>query len=252
MRKYLTWISLSFVLTALIIGCSESTDSSGTGKLNILLTDAPASFNSVNVVFREISAHIDSDWVQILNEPEDIDLLQYSNGETFLLASEDIDPGHYTQIRLIIDSAYVTIGDTSEELTVPSSAKTGLKYGPQFSIEEGSTYTLVIDFNADKSVVKNGQGYALKPHIRVIAQALSGSISGTVLNPSANPVATAVKESDTYSTSVDTSTGDFVLAFLPEGTYSVAIEDTNGLSFSNDNVTITPGQDNDLGNLTLE
>lgn len=252
MKKYLTWISLLFVLTAIIIGCTKSTDSTGTGKLNIFLTDAPANYSSVNVVFSEISAHIDSDWVQILHEPEDIDLLQYSNGETFLLASEEIDAGHYTQIRLIIDSAYVTIDGNKEVMKVPSGAKTGLKFGPQFTIEEGSTYTLVIDFNADKSVVKNGQGYALKPHIRVIAKASSGSISGTVLNPSANPVATATKESDTFSTYVDTLTGNFMLAFLPEGTYTVAIEDTNGLSFSKNDVMVTPGQDNDLGNLTLE
>ena len=252
MKKYLTWISLLFVLTALIIGCTKSTDSTGTAKLNIFLTDAPANYSSINVVFSEVSAHIDSDWVQIMHEPEDIDLLQYSNGETFLLASAEIDPGHYTQIRLIIDSAYVTIDGNKEVLTVPSGAKTGLKFGPQFTIEEGSTYNLVIDFDASKSVVKNDQGYSLKPHIRVIAQALSGSISGTVLNPSANPVATATKESDTFSTFVDTLTGDFMLAFLQEGTYSVVIEDTNGLSFSTDDVVVTPGHDNGLGELTLE
>ena len=43
-----------------------------------------------------------------------------------------------------------------------------------------------------------------------------------------------------------------MLAFLQEGTYSVVIEDTNGLSFSTDDVVVTPGHDNDLGELTLE
>ena len=179
MRKYILKTSIFVLLVLFLSNCSTSTDSKN-GTLRILLTDAPANYESVNVIFSEISAHIDSAWVNVMVDPTNIDLLQYSNGETFLLASEEIDPGHYTQIRLKIDSAYVTIDGMTHELSVPSATKTGLKFGPQFTINEGSTYTLVIDFDANKSIKRNGQGYSLQPHIRIIAQATSGSISGTV------------------------------------------------------------------------
>jgi len=251
MRKYILNTSFSILIALFISNCSSSTDSKN-GTLRVLLTDAPASYESVNVIFSEISAHIDSAWVNVMVDPTNIDLLQYSNGETFLLASEDIDPGHYTQIRLKIDSAYVVKDGMMHELSVPSGAKTGLKFGPQFTINEGSTYTLVIDFDASKSVKRNGQGYTLHPHIRVIAQAGSGSISGTILNPTAMPVASAITGIDTVSTFVDVSNGDFMLPFLPEGAYTVTVEDTNGLAFSQNAVMVNAGQDNDLGDISLQ
>ena len=43
-----------------------------------------------------------------------------------------------------------------------------------------------------------------------------------------------------------------MLPFLPEGNYTVAVEDTNGLAFDQNAVMVTSGQDHDLGDLTLQ
>jgi len=251
MRRYLSGTLLLLGAVFMLYYCSSSTDSAN-GHLRVLLTDAPASYESVTVYFSEISAHIDSAWVNVMTEPAGVDLLQYSNGETFILASEDVTPGHYTQIRVKIDSAIVFEDGTRHELTVPSGAKTGLKFGPQFTINEGSTYTLVIDFDASKSVVKSGQNWKLQPHIRVIAEATSGSISGKVLNSADAPVATAMSTTDTATTFVDVTSGNFRLSYLPEGLYTVAIEDTNGLGFTLENIVVNAGHDNDIGDITLQ
>jgi len=251
MRKYILSAMLLLGAGFAFNYCSSSTDSE-TGHLKILLTDAPADYNSVMIYFSEISAHIDSGWVTVLTEPTAVDLLQYSNGETFLMASEDVAAGHYTQIRVKIDSAFVDVDGTEHPLTVPSGAKTGLKFGPQFTISEGSTYTLVLDFDATRSVIKSGKTYKLKPHIRIITEATSGSVSGTVLNPVDAPVATAFTETDTMTTFVDVSDGSFMLAYLPAGVYTVAIEDSNGLSWSQDDVPVSVGEDSDLGDITLQ
>ena len=252
MRRYvfsrLLLLSTMFMLSY----CSSSTDSNS-GRLKVLLTDAPASYNSVTVYFSEISAHLDSEWVNVLTEPMGVDLLQYSNGQTYLLASEEVAPGHYTQIRIKIDSAFADIDGTLHALTVPSGAKTGLKFGPQFTINEGSTYTLVLDFDANKSVVKSGQIYKLQPHIRIISQAVSGSVSGTVLNPADAPLAAAIQGEDTLTTSfVDVNSGNFMLAYLPEGLYTIAVKDSNGLVYKQDDVSVAVGQDNNLGDITLQ
>ncbi|NIV11174.1 MAG: DUF4382 domain-containing protein, partial [Aliifodinibius sp.] len=54
----------------------------------------------------------------------------------------------------------------------------------QFTITEGSTYELVVDFDVNRSIVITGPphnpGYKLKPHLRVMPLAVSGSISGTI------------------------------------------------------------------------
>lgn len=114
-----------------------------------------------------------------------------------------------------------------------------------------------MDFDVNKSIVTTGprhdpSGYQLKPHIRVVSKAVTGSIAGTVTNPQDAPIAYALQNADTVtSTAVDPLSGFFMLAFLPEGSYSVAIEDTTGKAFHQDNVIVTPGKNNNLGAITL-
>ncbi len=219
----------------LIWGCSQENTTSpeeNVGHLSIYLTDAPADYDSVIIHFTHISAHIDSDWVTIQGEPQTVDLLEWSNGKTLELGSADVPTGKYTQIRVIIDSAKIGVKGEVFPLEVPSGAKTGLKFGPQFTIESGSNYELVMDFDACRSIVtmgpkKNPNGYKLKPRIRIISRAMGGSISGLVTNPKDEPIAYAILGSDTVTSSiVDTTNGEFVLAFLPEAAYKVSVEDS--------------------------
>jgi hypothetical protein len=260
MKKYFYPVFLIMFFALIISNCSDDSSSSGNenmGTLSISLTDAPAAYDSVIIVFSEISAHIDSEWVHVKQEPVRINLLEWSNGETILLGSADVPAGKYTQIRIKIDSAFIGVNGQVYELIVPSGSKTGLKLGPQFTITEGSTYEMILDFDACRSVVVTGpkhnpNSYKLKPHIRVITQAVSGSISGTVLNPEKIPFAYAIVANDTITTTaVDTATGFFKLAFLDANNYTIVVEDTSGRNFSQDLVPVQTGQDNYLGDITL-
>jgi len=258
MRKgfYLTML---LVFSAYMLNfCSDSTSSKeNTGTLSISLTDAPAAYDSVIIVFSEISAHIDSEWVHVKQDPVRVNLLDWSNGETILLGSVDVPAGKYTQIRIKIDSAFIGVKGEIYALEVPSGSRTGLKLGPQFTINDGSTYSMILDFDACRSVVvmgskHNPNRYKLKPHIRVITEAMTGSVSGKVLNPEEMPFAFAINGGDTLtSTAVDTATGFFKLAFLPENTYTVIVEDTSAKHFSQDSVAVQNGSNNNLGDITL-
>ncbi|MEJ2055194.1 MAG: DUF4382 domain-containing protein, partial [Calditrichaceae bacterium] len=143
-------------------------------------------------------------------------------------------------------------------MKVPGGSKTGLKLGPQFTINEGLSYNVILDFDACRSVVLTGghhnlHGFQLKPHIRVLLKAQVGSISGTVLNPEYAPFAYALVDNDTItSTAVNKTSGYFKLAFLPENEYTVIVEDTTGRKFSRDLVPVTIGEDYELGEITLE
>lgn len=252
-------IVLLILTSTLFTNCTDSTNSDGNNaKLSVYLTDAGAPYDSVIIVFSEISAHIDSQWVHVKQEPIRVNLSDWSNGETLLLGSADVPAGKYTQIRLKIDSAFVGINGQVFPMTVPSGAKTGLKFGPQFSINEGSTYKLVFDFDSNRSVVVHGSkrhphSYSLKPHIRMMTYAVTGSISGTVLNHNALPAAHAIIGLDTLTTSiVDTTSGYFKLAFLPDSVYSVVVKDTSGRSYTAENIEVVAGQNNNLGELTLQ
>ena len=125
-------------------------------------------------------------------------------------------------------------------------------------LNANTVYKLVLDFDADKSVVIRGpkhnpHGYLLKPRIRMITRAVSGSISGIVSNPEHLPLARAFIGTDTITTSiVDTTTGFFRLAFLPDSTYSVVVTDTMDQSYSAESVKVSAGQNKNLGEITLQ
>jgi hypothetical protein len=245
----------------ILTGCetnSTGIESEQMGKLTIYLTDAPAAYDSVNITFSEVSAHIDSEWVVVQGEPITVDLLDWTNGKSMVLGSADVPAGKYTQIRIKIDDAEIGVNDQVYPLDVPSGAQTGLKLGPQFSIDAGSSYELIVDFDACRSIVtmgskKDPKGYKLKPRLRVMALAITGSISGTVSNPDSLPVAYAIQDGDTITSSiVSGDDGYFKLSFLPEGLYKVSVADTSDNSYNQDDIQVNVGSDNNLGNIILD
>lgn len=66
-------------------------------------------------------------------------------------------------------------------------------------------------------------------------------------------VAYAIAGSDTVtSTLVDRDSGEFMLAFLPEGLYRISIQDTLDQSFEKNDVQAVAGSDNDIGTISLQ
>ena len=132
----------------------------------------------------------------------------------------------YEQIRLILnDKNTVVIDGETFELFVPSGEKTGLKLNINAEIREGIQYTLLLDFDANKSVVKreNQDLYNLKPVVRATNEAITGNVSGTVVPVDARATVYAIQESDTLSTTfADTVSGEFTLVGLEEGSYTVS------------------------------
>jgi len=259
MRSNLILGLASILLLLALAGCAEqSTSPKEMGTLRISLTDAPNGFDAVNITFSEISAHIDSQWITVRRDPMTVDLLQWNNGKSIVIGTADIPAGHYTQIRLKIQDAEIVVDGQTHPLEVPSGAQSGLKLVHQFTINAGSTYELMIDFDAQRSIVTTGPpnnptGYKLKPTLRVVPKAITGSISGAVSNPENLPMAYALVAGDTVtSTVVDKSTGHFMLAYLPVGTYTVALNDTIGRAFVKNDVNIVVGADQDLGMITLQ
>jgi len=244
----------------LLTGCNNdsTTEAQKTGVLKINLTDAPAVYDSVNITFTQVSAHIDTNWVTVVNAPVTYDLLDLTNGNFTVLGAADVPAGHYTQIRIKIDAAEIGVDGEVYPLDVPSGAQTGLKFGPEFTIAAGSTYELMVDFDVDQSIVVTGpknnpNSYKLKPHLRVVAMATAGSISGKVNNPEHVPTAYAIQGTDTLtSAQVNLADSTFKLTYLAGGLYTVSVRDTLDQSYAQDNVLVTVGSDTDLGVITLQ
>lgn len=259
MQKCYSATIVGLFLSLLIVGCDSTSEPvETTGTLNVRITDAPASFDAVDITFTEISVNKSGGSAIVVSDStQTINLIEWSNGLSTPLGSIELETGTYNQIRLIIESATVTVDGVVFDITVPSGAQTGLKLTHQFTLEAGSTYDLMIDFDASRSIVLTGTNanpsYLLKPTIRLVAIATSGSISGTVSAPANVPVALALSGGDTISTVfVDTLSGEFQLAFLDAGTYDIIVEDTTGARFDSAAVAVSVGTDNDLGAINLQ
>ena len=258
-RKHKMILTSCIILSSVIAGCDSSSEpSETTGTFNVRITDAPAEFDAVNITFSEISVNQSGGSAIVVSDStQTINLIEWSNGLSTPLGSIELEAGTYNQIRLIIDSASVTVDGVKSAVTVPSGAQTGLKLTHQFTLEAGFTYDLMIDFDASRSIVSHGPKanatYSLKPTIRLVAMATTGSISGTVTIPENAPVAMAMSGADTVTTVfVDTMSGEFQLAFLEAGLYDVVVEDSTGARFDSTAVEVTVGEDTDLGSIELQ
>jgi hypothetical protein len=227
MKKYfslvlflgLTIIFLSGCMYNLVIpeenltsGTQEDELGTGKGTLKIYLTDAPGDYKEVNIIISKIEGHIAGDgeegedkgsW-EVLKEWTEgllVDLIKLED-VSILLASLELEPNKYTQLRLFLlggeEDAWVVLEGSeglegpisTEPLEIPSVYQTGIKLNRSFEIVAGSITKLTIDFDAEESIVKTGNGkYKLKPVIHVTSEIYSegeelpeglGSVSGSV------------------------------------------------------------------------
>ncbi|MBW2624475.1 MAG: DUF4382 domain-containing protein [Deltaproteobacteria bacterium] len=249
MKRMNKWIILAVLLASfIIIGCNSGTDGSGEGSLSLSLTDSAISgVEEVWVTIAEIQVHSSEDgWFSLESDvdfPITVDLLTLQNGIVESLGLSDIPEGHYTQIRLYlgaeIDPAMVNPppypncifdGTDYQELTIPSGFQSGIKLVHPFDIESGATCELTLDFDASRSIHRTGSGvYKMRPTIKVVATASSGSVSGQA-EPEPGAIVMAQQTAadtcggiDLVQTTTANADGSYQLAYLEPGSYTVVV-----------------------------
>jgi len=100
-----------------------------------------------------------------------IDLMSLS--PTFTVWDEDLPPGEYVKLELIVSSAQMTFDDGTDPVpvTVPSGPQTGLKFPIKFTIANGIHTTLVLDWNTGNSLHQTGNGvWMLRPTAMTVTE----------------------------------------------------------------------------------
>jgi hypothetical protein len=121
-------------------------------------------------------------WITIFSGSKTLDLLDYTDVKA-ILGEKELEPGKYTQIRLYIDNATIKIYDASmitnktHKMVIAASGNVDvpskvLKLNHPFTIEEGKTLSLTLDFDVPSSVIKPGINYVLKPVINILEEKL--------------------------------------------------------------------------------
>jgi len=252
--KTLKFFILALTVSMLWVSCKKD-DAKSTTPVKVRMTDAPASFQQVNVDIIGVEFNMNNGTMVNLNVNEGIyNLLDFANGLDTLIASADVPSGSLSQVRLILGpNNSVMVGDITYPLSTPSAMQSGLKLNVHSTLVPDVEYILLLDFDANQSVVIKGNGeYQLKPVIRTMSVATSGSVNGFISTTLALPATISATDGiNTYTTVTDAS-GHFLMQGLPAGTYTFIITpESPFLAVSITNVTVTVGVLTELGTIVF-
>jgi hypothetical protein len=158
----------------------------------MMLKDSPfTDAKAVLVTFSKVSVHKDSDteeaWTELTltgGTPRTCDLKKLEKDTAQDLLGSALVEGHYTQIRLVVQSAKLDFDNASAltpcapGITEPTGARTAtltipsgeVKLNREFTVPAGGTTTILLDFDGDKSIIQTGNGnYMMKPVIGVVS-----------------------------------------------------------------------------------
>jgi hypothetical protein len=226
MTSKLNWRVWSAAIagTVLLAGCGGGgSDAPATGALNVALTDAPLDDAAeVRIVFTGIELHRangSSVTLDFASQPKSIDLLKLRGGVTGALTEgAEIPAGDYNWMRLMVraeknsqDGSYIKLLTGAQyPLWIPSGGETGLKLVRPFTVAQGSTTRLLVDFDLRKSIVAPpGQdpNYVMRPTLRLLDQIQVGKLAATV-----DVAALAVAQLGAGASSADCKPGVYLFA----------------------------------------
>ena len=274
MNKNVLMVALCLFAILGLLSCNDD-NPENTSRVQLKLVDAPGDYQQVNVEIIDVlynSTEDDEGWKSITEEgfkPIIVDLTDLVAGNELILSDVIIPSGMLQQIRLVLgnNNTLVIEGEPNPiDLDTPSGQQSGLKLKINTELEPGYSYTFILDWDVQKSVVKAGNSgkYNLKPVIRVNAEVNSGSIKGKVVGKPIEgdnlvdtvPIEGAsvivytldnIKVTET-STNID---GNFMLRGLDAGDYKIKIEDLNYIIYESETIEVIVGETKDMGTIEL-
>ncbi len=268
--KYLKLLkTYIFILAILLaVGCKSDntpTNSNGVSSITVKLMDNPGDFENVFIEVVDVmvkvndSSEDENGWQSLEAINTGIyDLLDLTGGVNVLLVDDfQIPSGTLNQIRLVLgDQNTIVIDGETLPLNTPSAQQSGLKIQVNEVLENNITYTFLLDFDVDESIViaGNSGNINLKPVIRASIEANSGAISGTIQPSTFQTEISATNGVDTVSAFADEN-GEFVLVGLNEGVYDVTVSPDPSSELSEvtiESIEVITGEVTDVGTIILE
>ncbi|MBE0424897.1 MAG: DUF4382 domain-containing protein [Lutibacter sp.] len=273
--KKIYFVAVAAMIVMLGFQSCESGDEANTARVQLKLVDAPGDYLEVNVNIVNIqynNSDSEAGWVSF-GTPEDypinVDLTTLIAGNSLLLADQIIPSGMLKQIRLVLGDGNTLKIEGQESmmaLNTPSAMQSGLKLNMNTTLESGFSYTFILDWDVQKSVVNTGAGtYNLKPVIRVNAEVNSGSIEGnvsgeflvnglSVFNDLENAIVQVYTTGGVYVTETGTNAaGDFLIQGLAAGDYKLKIVNQEAYDdYESALVTVTVGTVVKIAPIVLE
>ncbi|HOV98887.1 MAG TPA: DUF4382 domain-containing protein [Bacteroidota bacterium] len=245
-KRHKIYLSSVVLLLIACSGCSKnSTSSYYNSSLFVKLVDAPASFESIEIVVQRVEIHNASmlenlGWRVVSNDMQYYDILKLRNGNFKWLVGEKIPSGTYDKFKIVFNIGSIVVDGSEYRLEPDKSIKDGAIFDYQFSVDDGDRFQLTFDMEVGESIFAYTgvtKYYILKPSFRIQPTLLAGNIAGQIQNPDSTGAAATIstileKTGDKVTTTSEPNTGSFQITDIPEGFYSVTIapEDSNLLA----------------------
>jgi hypothetical protein len=243
-----TMMSALIVTGLLMIGaCSKdkSTDprfvqNGGSGddtrNVEVRMTDAPASYASLDLEVNAVEIYIDGKgWTKLSSKTKSFNVLSLNNGKYISLGHHtSFENGTYSKVRVYFGDrvdlktyAVSDLGIMNFSATAEAQARWEGPKAIEIEIEsqteadaEGKVIIL-LDFDAAKSIIKDGKDHIVKPVIKCLKNTETG-IQGKITG-AASAFIHLEGENFSSSTTMDMN-GEFKIQGVSEGNYNLRIE----------------------------
>ncbi len=154
--------------------------STGTGRLQLEMTDAPVDDVTQLVVWvsglkvklsGQPTAHIDA-------RLGAYDLLQLQGGASEVLADAQVAAGTYQYIEILLDESrsFVVERATGRQAPLDIASDKAKLNGPPFDVLENGTTVVLFDFDAERSLTQRGNGtWLLHPVLEIVEVQVAAS-----------------------------------------------------------------------------
>jgi hypothetical protein len=222
-------VSMAIILF-FVLGCGEDK-----GKLRISLVDAPPPQDVQHIYLTIIAVGIrnaEGDATTLQDDPYTVDIVEltgglsaplthnYQNGSSFV----DIEPGDYTSVLLALAQINSVVRDSIQDsLLIPGNTIT-FELEEDFTVLPNQYLTIIIDFDASKSINWESSPYELTPHFKIFERSIAGFVKGIVKDVSEDTIkfalCMAANSLDTFTT-LTNDTGAYLL-IVPVDTYNIS------------------------------
>ncbi len=234
MKKIVSIVIILF----LILGCGEDK-----GKIRIWLIDAPPPQDIQHIYLTIMGVairHAEGRTTTLVDYPFSYDIARLIGGKYTPLTYSprygeyvEIEPGDYTSVLLALAQINSVVRDSVQDsLFIPEGTPISYELEEDFTVLPGQDITLVIDFDASKSINWESSPYELTPRFKIFERSIAGFLRGIVKDTSGDTVkyaiCTAANALDTFTTLTDSTSQDTTNPYtyqlmIPKGTYNISV-----------------------------
>jgi len=233
--------------------------------LNVILVDAPATWDSVFVSILGVEvdvrvqareASLETFFLEYKPGVKEIEVSALVAGEALLLARGELPVGNIEGIRMILGNDHsLWKNDRQYPLPLESADMEVIPLEFNQDLEFGVAYDVILDFDLERSINLISEDpfiFSLSPEVSAIPGIGSGEIEGRIQPTGLRPAVYAIVGSDSISTQTNSS-GVFLFR-LPEGTFDLYVDPKDSLYEGSilEDVPVLSNQQTEVGDIVLE